>query len=133
MVKSTKDDITATGRRKRAVSSVRLRRGNGRIDVNGREFSEYFPLDIQRRMIMAPMETAGLDGTFDMIIRVNGGGVSGQATATRLGIARALLKNSEDLKQEFKPLGYLTRDPRRKERKKYGHKKARKSFQFSKR
>lgn len=133
MIKTIKESV-ATGRRKRAVSSVRLREGNGKIDVNGRSFSEYFPLEVQRSMILAPLREVNQDERkYDIIIRVSGGGIEGQAMATRLGVARALVKENEILKQSLKPLGFLTRDPRKKERKKYGHKKARKSFQFSKR
>jgi len=129
----TIEEVTATGRRKRAVAAIRLRPGSGKIDVNGRPFDNYFPLEIQRQAILAPLSLLQLEGKYDMIVRVNGGGVEGQVIATRLGITRALVKENETLRGEFKSLGYLTRDPRRKERKKYGHKKARKSFQFSKR
>lgn len=132
MVKTIEETL-ATGRRKCAVSSIRLRDGNGKIDVNGREFNEYFPLEIQRRAILAPLLMIEAEGKYDLIIRVNGGGIEGQVIASRLGIARALVKLNEQLKQDFKAEGFLTRDARKKERKKYGHKKARKSFQFSKR
>lgn len=127
------EEVTATGRRKRAVASIRLRPGKGEIDVNGRSFEDYFPLEIQRQTIMAPLTLANAEGRYDMIIRVNGGGVEGQVIASRLGIARALVKENEERKGDFKAEGFLTRDPRKKERKKYGHKKARKSFQYSKR
>ncbi len=126
-------EVTATGRRKRAVSAVRLRPGSGNINVNGRAFDNYFPLEIQRQSILSPLSMIQAEGKYDLIIRVNGGGVEGQVIATRLGIARALCKENEAHRGEFKSVGYLTRDPRKKERKKYGHKKARKSFQFSKR
>ncbi|MBI3900805.1 MAG: 30S ribosomal protein S9 [Chlamydiia bacterium] len=129
----TIEETVATGRRKQAVSSVRLRHGTGKVDVNGREFSNYFPLEIQRRTIMSPLLMIDAEKKYDLLIRVNGGGVEGQVIASRLGLARALVKLNEQLKQDFKAEGYLTRDPRKKERKKYGHKKARKSFQFSKR
>lgn len=127
------EEVTATGRRKRAVSAVRLRPGKGNIDVNGRPFETYFPLEIQRSAILAPLAMVEGVGKYDLIVRVNGGGVEGQVIATRLGIARALVKQNEQHRGEFKAEGFLTRDPRKKERKKYGHKKARKSFQFSKR
>lgn len=127
------EETVATGRRKRAVSSIRLRDGNGKIDVNGRDFETYFPLEIQRRAILAPLRMVDAEGKYDLLIRVNGGGIEGQVIASRLGIARALTKLNEQLKGGFKGEGFLTRDPRKKERKKYGHKKARKSFQFSKR
>ncbi|WP_348664083.1 30S ribosomal protein S9 [Chlamydia vaughanii] len=133
MVKSTIQESVATGRRKQAVSSVRLRPGTGKIDVNGKAFEDYFPLEIQRVTILSPLKVLGNIEEFDLIIRINGGGIQGQVIATRLGLARALLKKNVDSKQELKSHGFLTRDPRKKERKKYGHKKARKSFQFSKR
>lgn len=127
------EEVTATGRRKRAVAAVRLRHGRGEIDVNGRKFEEYFPLQIQRDAILSPLKKLSLTGTYDLIIRVNGGGIQGQGEAARLGIARALVKEAEGRRPDFKALGYLTRDARRRERKKYGRKGARKSFQFSKR
>lgn len=133
MVKVTIQESVATGRRKQAVSSVRLRPGTGKIDVNGKAFEDYFPLEIQRATILSPLKTIGNPSEFDLIIRINGGGIQGQVIATRLGLARALLKKNIEIKQELKTHGFLTRDPRKKERKKYGHKKARKSFQFSKR
>ncbi len=121
------------GRRKTAVSSVRLRRGTGIIDVNGRGFEEYFPLQLQRDVILNPLQKFGDVNKVDLVIRVKGGGLESQAIATRLGISRALLDGDESLRSELGQLGFLTRDSRKKERKKYGHKKARKSFQFSKR
>lgn len=127
------EETVATGRRKRAVSSIRLRDGSGKIDVNGRDFENYFPLEIQRKIILSPLSMIDGEGKFDLIIRVNGGGIEGQVIASRLGLARALVKLNERLRPDFKSEGFLTRDPRKKERKKYGHKKARKSFQFSKR
>lgn len=127
------EEFVATGRRKTAVSSIRIRSGSGQIDINGRTFEEYFPLEIQRRTILAPFEKLKGNSRYDMIIRVKGGGVEGQVIASRLGIARALLQIDESLHQDFKSQGYLTRDARKKERKKYGHAKARKRFQFSKR
>lgn len=133
MVAKALEEKVATGRRKRAVSSVRLRPGTGKIDVNGREFEEYFPTQVQRTSILEPLTMLQLEKRYDLLIRVNGGGVEGQAMATRLGIARALVSEEEGRRHDMKTAGYLTRDPRKKERKKYGHKKARKSFQFSKR
>lgn len=121
------------GRRKTAVSSVRLKRGTGIIDVNGRTFEEYFPLSLQRDLILAPLNKISNPKNVDIIIRVKGGGIESQAVATRLGISRALVQDDENVRADLKSLGYLTRDPRKKERKKYGHKKARKRFQFSKR
>jgi small subunit ribosomal protein S9 len=127
------EETVATGRRKTAVSSVRLRRGTGNIDINGKTFEQYFPLEIQRNTVLAPFQKLNGNGKHDMIIRVKGGGIEGQVIATRLGVARALLSEDENLHHEFKVHGFLTRDSRKKERKKYGHAKARKRFQFSKR
>ncbi len=127
------EEIVTSGRRKTSVSSVRLREGAGNININGRKFEEYFPLEIQRNTILAPFEKIQGNGKFDMVIRVKGGGVEGQVIATRLGIARALLQYDENLHPEFKSNGFLTRDSRKKERKKYGLAGARKRFQFSKR
>ena len=121
------------GRRKTAVSSVRLRRGTGIIDINGRSFERYFPLQLQRETILAPLQKFSNPETVDLIIRVKGGGLEAQAIATRLGISRALVQESEEIRGDLKELGYLTRDPRKRERKKYGLKGARKRFQFSKR
>jgi small subunit ribosomal protein S9 len=126
-------EIVATGRRKTAVSSVRIRPGSGKVDVNGKAFEEYFPLKIQRSTILMPFEKMEGNSRHDMIIRVKGGGIEGQVIATRLGIARALLSENEELHHAFKEHGFLTRDSRKKERKKYGRAGARKRFQFSKR
>lgn len=128
-----KEETVATGRRKTAVASVRLRSGNGQVDINGRSLETYFPLDMQRKTVFAPLEKLGGNGRYDMIIRVKGGGIEAQAIAIRLGIARALVENDETLRHDFKSHGYLTRDPRKKERKKYGRAGARARFQFSKR
>lgn len=127
------EETVTTGRRKTSVASVRLRSGSGQIDVNGRAFDEYFPLELQRNTILAPMKEAGVLGRYDMIIRVKGGGIEGQAIAIRLGIARGLVSEDDRLHSDFKSAGYLTRDPRKRERKKYGRAGARKRFQFSKR
>lgn len=129
----TLQEKVATGRRKTAVSSVRLRPGNGQINVNEKKFDEYFPTEIQRKTVLAPFQKIGGNGRFDLVIRVKGGGVEAQAVATRLGIARALLSEDESLHHAFKEQGFLTRDSRKKERKKYGLAGARKRFQFSKR
>ncbi|MGD2168638.1 MAG: 30S ribosomal protein S9 [Chlamydiota bacterium] len=127
------EDILGTGRRKTAVSSVRLRRGKGAIKVNGRDFKDYFFSEFQRKSILAPLEMASMKDKFDIIINAKGGGLDAQAEATRLGLSRALVKENEDLHKNFKELGLLTRDSRKKERKKYGLAGARKKFQFSKR
>lgn len=127
------EESVATGRRKRAVASVRLRPGSGKIDINGKALEEYLPSKIQRHAIFAPFEKLGGHKQHDMIIRVKGGGIEGQVGAIRLGIARALVKENEERRQEFKEKGFLTRDARKRERKKYGQPGARKRFQYSKR
>lgn len=129
----SEDLVVATGRRKTAVASVRLRHGTGKIDVNGREFDNYFPTIIQQETVLAPFKFIGGNGQYDMIIRVNGGGVDAQSVAARLAVARALQEQNESLHADLKAQGFLTRDSRKKERKKYGHAGARKRFQFSKR
>lgn len=129
----TQEETIGIGRRKTAVASVRLRKGSGIVDVNGRAFQEHFPLELQRETILAPLKKFDRVEKYDLIIRVKGGGVEAQAVATRLGISRALVENNEEIRGPLKELGFLTRDPRKKERKKYGRKKARKRFQFSKR
>jgi small subunit ribosomal protein S9 len=121
------------GRRKTAVSSVRMRKGNGIVDINGRTLNEYFPLAIQRDTILAPLKKFSDPDKYDLIIRIKGGGIEAQAIATRLGISRALVQENEEIRPELKNLGFLTRDPRKREREKYGRAGARKRFQFSKR
>lgn len=127
------EETIGIGRRKTAVSSVRMRRGTGIIDVNGRGFEQYFPLPLQRELILAPLQKFSNPEKIDLIIRVKGGGLEAQAVATRLGISRALVIEDEQVRGDLKELGYLTRDPRKRERKKYGRKGARRRFQFSKR
>ncbi|MCY0898405.1 MAG: 30S ribosomal protein S9 [Firmicutes bacterium] len=122
-----------TGRRKNAVARVRLLPGTGRIVINGRDFEEYFPVMTLRTGILAPLKVAEVEGRFDVLVRVEGGGLSGQAGAVRHGIARALLAVDPNYRQPLKQRGFLTRDARVKERRKYGLKKARKAPQFSKR
>lgn len=122
-----------TGRRKKSVARVRLVPGNGNVIINKREFSNYFPLETTRMVVNQPLELTGLKNSFDVLVNVHGGGITGQAGAIRHGISRALVKSDENLKGELKRAGFLTRDSRMKERKKYGLKKARKSPQFSKR
>lgn len=126
------EETVTTGRRKTAVANVRLRNGSGKIDVNGRPFEEYFTQEIQRKNILAPFSKMGYK-KYDMIVRVKGGGLEGQTIAVRLGIARALVRLDEQLRHDFKEHGFLTRDPRKREREKYGRAGARKRFQFSKR
>ena len=124
---------TSVGRRKNAIARVKLIDGSGKITVNKREFEKYFPLEIQRDEIMKPFKVTDTIGRYDAMIRVNGGGQNGQAGAVRLGIARSLVAQDEDARTALRGAGLLTRDPRMVERKKYGQKKARKRFQFSKR
>ena len=125
--------IIATGRRKKSIARVRLLPGTGKYTVNGREMGEYLQRDTLLLVAKQPFELTNTGDKYDVIIRVVGGGVSGQAGAICHGIARALVKASETYKKELKDAGLLTRDPRMKERKKYGLKKARKASQFSKR
>jgi small subunit ribosomal protein S9 len=126
-------EYLGTGRRKTAVSAVRLKKGKGEIEVNGKKFEEYFTLQLQRNEIMEPIEKFAAKDKYDIIVRLKGGGIQAQAEATRLGISRALVQENEELRSSLKELGFLTRDPRKKERKKYGLAGARKRFQFSKR
>ena len=128
-----KKESLGVGRRKTAVASVRLRKGTGKIDVNGTSLDSYFKSELQRKTILNPIEILELTGNYDIIIRAKGGGIEGQVIAVRLGIARALVKEDEERRQSLKNAGYLTRDPRKRERKKYGLAGARKRFQFSKR
>jgi small subunit ribosomal protein S9 len=128
-----KDEFIGVGRRKTAVASVRLRPGTGEVNVNGRKFEEYFPLNVQREVVLSPLATCNVPGMYDIIIRCKGGGREGQMIAARLGISRALVEQDEERRQDLKAEGFLTRDPRKRERKKYGLKGARKRFQFSKR
>ncbi len=122
------------GRRKTAVASVRLRPGKGNVDVNGKALDVYFPLPIQRETVLSPFKTCKLSSDqYDIIVRVSGGGVEGQVIAVRLGIARALVGEDDNRKTDLKTEGYLTRDSRKRERKKYGKAGARKRYQFSKR
>lgn len=122
-----------TGRRKTAVASVRLRPGKGTVLVNGKKFEVYFPLELQRQAVLAPLHKVSNPGKYDILIRVKGGGIQGQMIAARLGISRALVQEDLDNRQSLKSVGFLTRDPRKRERKKYGLAGARKRFQFSKR
>lgn len=123
-----------TGRRKHSVARVRLYNGSGKIQVNGRDIDEYFGLETLKVIVRQPLALTETDNKFDIICNVTGGGVAGQAGAIRHGIARALLEcDSEKYRLSLKKAGFLTRDSRMKERKKYGLKKARKAPQFSKR
>ena len=122
-----------TGRRKTSVARVFLRPGKGEIEVNGRAFENFFPTESARATVRQPLLATETLEKFDLVILTGGGGVAGQAGAARLGISRALVEFNAELRGRLKKLGYLTRDPRAHERKKYGQKGARKRFQFSKR
>lgn len=125
--------FSATGRRKRAVARVRLVPGDGRVFVNNRPFEEYFHRQTQLLLVRQPMESSDTLSKFNVHARVHGGGISGQAGALRHGIARALTRFDENLRSTLRRGGFLTRDPREKESKKYGRKRARRGFQWTKR
>lgn len=122
-----------TGRRKKAVARVRLVPGEGKIIINDRSFEDYFPNKTSRLIVEQPLVLTNTSGRFDVLCRVHGGGVTGQAGSVQLGIARALVKANPELRPMLRRAGFLTRDPRMKERKKYGLHKARKAPQYSKR
>ena len=122
-----------TGRRKKSVARVRLYQGTGSVKINGRDIDDYFGLDTLKLIVRQPLNLTGTADKFDIECRVAGGGVTGQAGAIRHGIARALLQMNEEYRPALKSAGFLTRDPRMKERKKYGLKAARRAPQFSKR
>jgi small subunit ribosomal protein S9 len=130
---ATKVQYWGTGRRKTAVARVRLVPGSGNITINDRTFEDFFPNKTSRLIVLQPMELTNSGARFDVFCRVNGGGMTGQAGAVRLGIARALIKANPELRPQLKRAGFLTRDPRMSERKKYGLHKARKAPQYSKR
>ncbi|MDX8418101.1 30S ribosomal protein S9 [Absicoccus intestinalis] len=121
------------GRRKKSVARVFLRPGTGKFEVNGKSLEDYLPLETLRMVVKAPFEITNTTGQFDVLINVHGGGFTGQAGAMRHGITRALMQASDDYRPVLKAAGFVTRDPRAKERKKYGLKKARRAPQFSKR
>lgn len=125
--------IQTTGRRKEAVARVRLRTGTGKITCNGRPMEQYFPTETHRMVIVEPLRLTQTAEVYDVDATLDGGGVTGQAGALRLGIARALIELDPELRPEVKKAGLLTRDAREKERRKYGLKKARKAPQYSKR
>ena len=127
------EQITAVGRRKAAVARIFLRKGEGKITVNGKDHREYFPQVHITSTVTDPTKTVDVASAYDIIVNVNGGGFKGQAEAVRMGIARALVKLNEEFRKPLKVKKFLTRDPRAVERKKYGRPKARKRFQFSKR
>ncbi len=122
-----------TGRRKKAVARVRLVPGEGRIVVNDSDVDDYFPLAIMRERVLAPLRLTNTVSEYDVYAKVHGGGISGQAGAVRHGVARAISLAQPEMRPRLKKMGFLTRDPRMKERRKYGLKKARKASQFSKR
>jgi len=125
--------VGATGRRKEAIARVRLIPGTGQWTINGRSLEDYFPNKVHQQVVNEPLKTLDVADRYDVLVRVQGGGVSGQAGAVRLGIARALTQTDDDARPPLKRAGFLTRDARAKERKKYGLKKARKAPQYSKR
>lgn len=131
-MKKKQNIACAAGRRKTAVARVFMRKGDGKFLVNGKPLEEYFPTELQRAAVVAPLKLCQVEG-IDLIINVNGGGKEGQATAVRHALSRTLVKEDEERRVALKEKGFLTRDPRKRERKKYGKPGARKSFQFSKR
>jgi small subunit ribosomal protein S9 len=133
MAETKTNEFLGTGRRKTAVARVRLATGSGKITVNGRPFETYFPVETLRGTASQPLTVTGTSDKLDVRVNVTGGGPNGQAGAVRHGIARALLKFDANLRPSLKAEGFLTRDPRMRERKKYGQPGARKRFQYSKR
>lgn len=123
----------ATGRRKTSIARVTLKHGKGTISINKKPLDKYFPSETMKMIVRQPLEAVAVTGKYDISVKVNGGGTTGQAGAIRHGIARALVEVNSDFRGKLKKDGLLTRDPRAKERKKYGQKGARKHFQFSKR
>ena len=123
----------AVGRRKKAIARVRLVPGDGKVVINGRDIDNYFGLETLKMTVRQPLTLTNLEGRYDVLVNVYGGGLSGQAGAIRHGISRALVKADSELRPTVKKAGFLTRDPRMKERKKYGLKAARRAPQFSKR
>ena len=130
---ATKPYFYGTGRRKDSVARVRVYTGTGKVTFNDRDIDNYFGLETLKLIVRSPLVLLGLEGKYDVVVRVSGGGVSGQAGAIRHGLARALLQQNEENRSVLKKAGFLTRDPRMKERKKYGLKAARRAPQFSKR
>ena len=127
------NDFNAVGRRKSAVARVRLVPGEGKVLINKRDIDDYFGLETLKMTVRQPMNLVNVGGSFDVLVNVHGGGLTGQAGAIRHGISRALCKVNPELRDALKKAGFLTRDPRMKERKKYGLKAARRAPQFSKR
>ena len=133
MAKKETTVFLGTGRRKSSIARVRIMPGKGNLIVNGKSLEEYLPTEVLRNLAKMPFDVTGTNGKFDMIVKVEGGGLSGQAGAIRHGLSRALLVANEENRPALKAAGFLTRDSRMKERKKPGLKKARKAPQFSKR
>ena len=127
------DTINTVGRRKTSIARVYVNSGKGEIKINGRELSNYFPSEVLQIIVKQPLVKVEQDGNFDIKVVVDGGGLKGQAEAIRLGISRALVELDPEYRPPLKEEGFLTRDPRMVERKKYGRRKARRRFQFSKR
>ena len=127
------DNFQGTGRRKRSIARVRISLGQGVITINKKAIDDYFPRQTLQQIVRQPLEATQSLSRFDIDVKTEGGGIAGQAGAVRHGIARALLEIDESLKETLRKNGFLTRDPREKESKKYGRKRARKRFQFSKR
>ncbi len=127
------DIINTVGRRKTSIARAYVKEGKGEIVINKRSIENYFPFEIYRNIVNQPFETCEVAGKFDVKVNVKGGGTKGQAEAIRLAISRALVEKDPEFRLKLKPEGFLTRDPRMVERKKYGRRKARKRFQFSKR
>ena len=129
----TEKRFYATGKRKSAIARIYMKEGAGVLQVNKRNFDDYFPRESLKMLIQQPLETTGKKGLFDLYVNVGGGGIAGQAGAVKHGIAKALVEYDAELRTALKKAGFLTRDSRIKERKKYGQPGARKRFQFSKR
>ena len=127
------ESISTVGRRKSSIARIYMMPGKGEIKINNRSFEDYFPIETLRTIVKQPLVLVEKDGDFDISINVAGGGFKGQAEAIRLGISRALVESDEELKPSLKKEGFMTRDSRKVERKKYGRRKARRRFQFSKR
>ncbi len=126
-------EFVAIGRRKTSTARVYMRPGSGRVIVNRRSLDEYFKMETRRRVLLSPFEVTETSGMYDLVVNVRGGGLTGQSEAIRLGASRALVQADEERRKALREAGFLTRDPRMVERKKYGQPKARKRFQFSKR
>jgi small subunit ribosomal protein S9 len=130
---TTLTEFVAIGRRKTSTARVYMRPGSGRVIINRRPLEEYFKMETRRHVLLSPFEVTETSGMYDLVVNVKGGGLTGQSEAIRLGASRALVQADEERRKALREAGFLTRDPRMVERKKYGQPKARKRFQFSKR